>query len=115
YVARRCEDRLHAFRDGVEQARVFGAAMIDERLGHRGQHWLGNGHGSRDEQQAPSHRKGFPAGRGVVSVQPPKRKHIAAPPGGRRTAGFRSRRRGSVSALGEKRKSSPGVLLPPSV
>src|SRR5258706_4684438 len=29
--------------------------MIDERPGHRGQHWLGNGHGSRDEQQALLH------------------------------------------------------------
>jgi hypothetical protein len=57
---------LHAFRDAVEQARVLGAAMIDERLRHRGQHWFGNGHGSRDEQQALLH--GF--GR---SWLPPKR------------------------------------------
>jgi hypothetical protein len=29
--------------------------------------------------------------------------------------GFRSRRRGSISALGQKRKGSPGVPLPRSV
>jgi hypothetical protein len=47
--------------------------MIDERLRHRGQHWLGNGHGSRDEQQALLHRKKSLAVKASVSVLRPKR------------------------------------------
>ena len=48
--ALRSEDRLHARRNAAEQVGEIGAAVIDHRSRHRGEHRFGNGDGTGNEE-----------------------------------------------------------------
>ena len=54
-IAARSEDRLELARDRLQQHFELRTAMIDHRLPHRGEHGLGDGHGSWNEQQLLRH------------------------------------------------------------
>ncbi len=67
HIACRRKDRLHTIRDTVQQAGILGAAMIDQRLRHRGQYGFGDDDRSRNEQQTLRHRLKTSSGRAACS------------------------------------------------